>query len=278
MARKRAQAFRTITEVSDWLDTPSHVLRFWESKFPQIKPVKRAGGRRYYRPEDLKLIGGIKVLLHDKGTTIAAVKEMIKTEGEDSVEVHSPEPVFPEKGRRKLRKAAAQAKVEADKAPQEVVVETSNDDAPDVLQLGDPAVPVPTEADASDAEPAVTRTPDPIPEPAPPVVPKLTKPGTVPLRKTAEQMAEVKHTPLHETSPRPLPTGNEQQRENQARDVISNAISRVRETPNEDRNMAKLTNLKTRTQIADNKILDIEDLYFQLQRIRNRMKRRLDSI
>ncbi|MDC1253106.1 MerR family transcriptional regulator, partial [Amylibacter sp.] len=52
MARKKDQAFRTITEVSDWLDTPSHVLRFWESKFSQIKPVKRAGGRRYYRPED----------------------------------------------------------------------------------------------------------------------------------------------------------------------------------------------------------------------------------
>ena len=72
MARKKDQAFRTITEVSDWLDTPSHVLRFWESKFSQIKPVKRAGGRRYYRPEDLKVIGGIKYLLHDKGTTIAA--------------------------------------------------------------------------------------------------------------------------------------------------------------------------------------------------------------
>lgn len=77
MARKKEQAFRTITEVSDWLDTPSHVLRFWESRFTQIKPVKRAGGRRYYRPEDLKIIGGIKYLLHDKGTTIAAVKDLL---------------------------------------------------------------------------------------------------------------------------------------------------------------------------------------------------------
>ncbi|MFU8777441.1 MAG: MerR family transcriptional regulator, partial [Roseovarius sp.] len=61
---KAADAFRTISEVADWLDVPAHVLRFWESKFPQIKPVKRAGGRRYYRPADMALLGGIKVLLH----------------------------------------------------------------------------------------------------------------------------------------------------------------------------------------------------------------------
>ena len=89
MARKKEQAFRTITEVSEWLKTPSHVLRFWESKFTQIKPVKRAGGRRYYRPEDLKVIGGIKYLLHDKGTTIAAVKELFKSNGEKHIKEYS---------------------------------------------------------------------------------------------------------------------------------------------------------------------------------------------
>ena len=85
MARKKKGAFRTISEVSKWLDTPTHVLRFWESKFKGIEPVKRAGGRRYYRPEDLELIGGIKVLLHDEGKSIASVVEMIDSEGEDTV-------------------------------------------------------------------------------------------------------------------------------------------------------------------------------------------------
>ena len=115
MARKKAQAFRTISEVSDWLDTPSHVLRFWESKFSQIKPVKRAGGRRYYRPEDLKLIGGIKVLLHDEGNTIAAVQDMIKEEGEAHIESFSPEPNFPTKDRRRKR-AKSKKKAEENKA------------------------------------------------------------------------------------------------------------------------------------------------------------------
>lgn len=104
MARKKDQAFRTITEVSDWLDTPSHVLRFWESKFSQIKPVKRAGGRRYYRPEDLKVIGGIKYLLHDKGTTIASVKELFKSNGEKHIKEFSREPIFAEKISRKSSK------------------------------------------------------------------------------------------------------------------------------------------------------------------------------
>ncbi|MBO6604448.1 MAG: MerR family transcriptional regulator, partial [Roseicyclus sp.] len=75
---KSPQAFRTIREVAEWLDVAAHVLRFWESKFPQIKPVKRAGGRRYYRPADMALVGGIKVLLHEQGLTIRGVKKMIR--------------------------------------------------------------------------------------------------------------------------------------------------------------------------------------------------------
>ncbi len=67
---KSRDAFRTISEVADWLGTPTHVLRFWESRFSQVKPVKRAGGRRYYRPADMELLGGIKKLLHDDGLTI----------------------------------------------------------------------------------------------------------------------------------------------------------------------------------------------------------------
>ena len=78
---KSADAFRTISEVADWLDTETHVLRFWESKFNQIKPVKRAGGRRYYRPKDMLIIGGIKKLLHEDGITIKGTQKIIKDKG-----------------------------------------------------------------------------------------------------------------------------------------------------------------------------------------------------
>ena len=78
---KSADAFRTISEVAEWLDTETHVLRFWESKFSQIKPVKRAGGRRYYRPKDMLIIGGIKRLLHEDGLTIKGTQRIIKDKG-----------------------------------------------------------------------------------------------------------------------------------------------------------------------------------------------------
>lgn len=78
---KSAEAFRTISEVADVLDTPAHVLRFWESRFSQIKPIKRAGGRRYYRPADVALLGGIKRLLHEDGLTIRGVQKMLREQG-----------------------------------------------------------------------------------------------------------------------------------------------------------------------------------------------------
>lgn len=78
---KSPEAFRTISEVAEHLDTPAHVLRFWESRFPQIKPVKRAGGRRYYRPSDVALLTGIKRLLHDQGLTIRGVQKILRDHG-----------------------------------------------------------------------------------------------------------------------------------------------------------------------------------------------------
>ncbi|MCK0148447.1 MerR family transcriptional regulator [Marivita sp. S6314] len=78
---KSADAFRTISEVADWMDTPAHVLRFWESKFTQVKPVKRAGGRRYYRPADMRLLGGIKKLLHEDGMTIKGAQKILREKG-----------------------------------------------------------------------------------------------------------------------------------------------------------------------------------------------------
>ncbi len=87
---KSRDAFRTISEVAEWLDVPTHVLRFWESRFSQIKPVKRAGGRRYYRPSDMALIGGVKVLLHDQGMTIRSVQKILRKQGIRHVSSFSP--------------------------------------------------------------------------------------------------------------------------------------------------------------------------------------------
>jgi DNA-binding transcriptional MerR regulator len=78
---KAPDAFRTISEVADDLDIPQHVLRFWESRFQQIKPMKRGGGRRYYRPEDIDLLRGIRHLLYGEGYTIRGVQRILKEHG-----------------------------------------------------------------------------------------------------------------------------------------------------------------------------------------------------
>jgi DNA-binding transcriptional MerR regulator len=110
---KSESAFRTISEVADELDVPQHVLRFWESKFPQVKPLKRGGGRRYYRPEDVALLRRIRDLLYSEGYTIKGVQKLLreggakdvggggaKDEGEVelplSVEMDDDQPEFPE--------------------------------------------------------------------------------------------------------------------------------------------------------------------------------------
>lgn len=98
-AEKSADAFRTITEVADLLDVQQHVLRFWETKFSHIKPMKRAGGRRYYRPEDVRLLQVIRRLLHAEGYTIRGVQKLLREHGlktvldwgEDGAAVPEPE-------------------------------------------------------------------------------------------------------------------------------------------------------------------------------------------
>ncbi len=80
-ARKAATAFRTISEVADDLQIPQHVLRFWETKFPQLKPLKRGGGRRYYRPEDIALLRRISDLLYTQGYTIKGVQRLLRDGG-----------------------------------------------------------------------------------------------------------------------------------------------------------------------------------------------------
>ena len=78
---KAPDAFRTISEVAGDLDLPQHVLRFWETRFTQIKPMKRGGGRRYYRPEDVNLLRGIRLLLYSEGYTIRGVQRLLKEKG-----------------------------------------------------------------------------------------------------------------------------------------------------------------------------------------------------
>lgn len=78
---KAADAFRTISEVADDLDIPQHVLRFWETRFASVRPLKRAGGRRYYRPDDVDLLKGIRHLLYGQGYTIKGVQRIIKDSG-----------------------------------------------------------------------------------------------------------------------------------------------------------------------------------------------------
>ncbi len=138
MDKKSPDAFRTISEVADWLGVQAHVLRFWESKFPQVKPVKRAGGRRYYRPADMELIGGIKTLLHDQGMTIKGVQKILKEEGVAHVSSFSPSPdEMPadgdELGRNVVKFQGREAEEAADAAPDQSPVPAENppeDDGP----------------------------------------------------------------------------------------------------------------------------------------------------
>jgi DNA-binding transcriptional MerR regulator len=86
---KSAEAFRTISEVAEDLGIPKHVLRFWEVKFAQIRPMKRGGGRRYYRPADLELLRGIRNLLHRDGYTIKGVQKILREQGVEAVKQHA---------------------------------------------------------------------------------------------------------------------------------------------------------------------------------------------
>jgi len=85
MQAKTTRAFRTISEAGDELGLQPHVLRFWESKFPQIKPIKRGGGRRFYRPEDIEFLRGIKILLHDEKHPIKDVQKLIRVKGANRI-------------------------------------------------------------------------------------------------------------------------------------------------------------------------------------------------
>ncbi|PKP69870.1 MAG: MerR family transcriptional regulator [Alphaproteobacteria bacterium HGW-Alphaproteobacteria-4] len=153
---KAADAFRTISEVAEALDTPAHVLRFWESKFSQVKPVKLAGGRRYYRPSDLALLAGIKVLLHERGLSIRGVQKILREDGVKHVAAQA---------NVRLGEAAqaAPAPVAAELPRKPVIVRPAKVSAPAEPATTEPAKTAPVEPVA--VEPVAVE-PDVAPEPA----------------------------------------------------------------------------------------------------------------
>ncbi|MCB2136202.1 MAG: MerR family transcriptional regulator [Rhodobacteraceae bacterium] len=141
---KSAEAFRTISEVSDLLNTPAHVLRFWESRFSQIKPVKRAGGRRYYRPADLALLGGVKKLLHEDGLTIRGVQKILKEQGIRHVAALSPDLLPADEPTEKIVAEKANGNdrgAEVAPPPAPVRQEARDDPAPAAAPQPEPAAP-----------------------------------------------------------------------------------------------------------------------------------------
>lgn len=103
---KAPDAFRTISEVADDLDIPQHVLRFWETRFSQIKPMKRSGGRRYYRPDDVDLLRGIRRLLYGEGYTIRGVQRILREQGIKAVQGLADETVTPPSPARRARSSS----------------------------------------------------------------------------------------------------------------------------------------------------------------------------
>jgi DNA-binding transcriptional MerR regulator len=120
---KSPAAFRTIAEVAAELDLPAHVLRFWESKFPQIKPLKRRGGRRYYRPEDVALLRRIRSLLYTEGYTIKGVQRLLREGGAKQVEEPTePATSLPEQRSTREREHAARPQAAHGKEPLRAVL------------------------------------------------------------------------------------------------------------------------------------------------------------
>lgn len=233
---KSPDAFRTITEVAEWLDTPAHVLRFWESRFSQIKPVKRAGGRRYYRPTDMLLLGGIKKLLHDDCTTIKAVQSLLREQGVQHVQSLSP-PVSVQVSIKKKKRVLA---IKADDVQSLI-------DMPNVqisikkktpAKTGDTPQPAPAEA----AKAALDPKGGPIPSPS-------AQPDVKPARQTDSLFDGIN---IEDMRDEPIDTSK-----NEALD----AVLKLPQT------------LKSAAEISHRDIQDIEALYYSLKMVRNNMKR-----
>jgi DNA-binding transcriptional MerR regulator len=173
---KAPDAFRTISEVADELDIPQHVLRFWESRFPQIKPMKRAGGRRYYRPDDVDLLRGIKYLLYGEGYTIRGVQRILREQGPKIVQaVWQP--------------GAAQPAVLPDEDVPEQAEQLAPDDAARALfgLLQAPSIPrTEDETDTTTFEVAVSA----VPVAVPPAAAQLTRDNVRRLQSALHELRE----------------------------------------------------------------------------------------
>jgi DNA-binding transcriptional MerR regulator len=119
---KAPEAFRTISEVADGLDVPQHVLRFWETRFTQIRPMKRGGGRRYYRPNDVDLLNGIRQLLYGEGYTIRGVQRILRDHGVAHVTAIGRGDIRAEPEGQAAREAEPEAKPEDHAAPPAPVI------------------------------------------------------------------------------------------------------------------------------------------------------------
>jgi DNA-binding transcriptional MerR regulator len=178
---KSPDAFRTISEVAELLETPAHVLRFWESRFPQIRPVKRAGGRRYYRPTDVALLTGIKHLLHNEGLTIRGVQKMLREQGVRHVAGLSGQDVPDESASAEAALEAALAANFAPPAAQALPQEAAESAQIVALETALKARRVQA-AEPDDAVAAVATPPTAIPaaDPEPPIAEAAAKPAAAP--------------------------------------------------------------------------------------------------
>lgn len=216
---KSRDAFRTISEVSDVLDAPAHVLRFWESKFTQVKPVKRAGGRRYYRPADVDLLAGIKRLLHDDGMTIKGAQKLLREQGVKHVSALGADalaaaaPATPDLSDDLVEETAQN--VADDAAPAAATPTAAPEDTPQVQDTPQvntapeqPAeiaaqveitnvIPLATSTDPKPAGPALTVNLEPAAPKPTPSIPKVTVPDD-PADNDSKAPARVFHV-LHKT-------------------------------------------------------------------------------
>lgn len=227
--KKAPEAFRTISEVSDLLDTPAHVLRFWESKFYQIRPVKRAGGRRYYRPDDVALLGGIRLLLQDQGMTIRGVQKVLQEQGVRHVASLAPDLVMSDDDGESIEGEAIADHVDdtamrnAD-APHDRDVAANTPQAPlprpaaprapklpvtpdETLDTGiETPTPAPVRADAETDAAASDPAPAPPPEPTEPTAPATAPPDAVQTPRTSPPRAAI--PPVPDLSDRALALDN----------------------------------------------------------------------
>ncbi len=211
MDHKAPEAFRSISEVADELDLPQHVLRFWESRFHDIRPMKRGGGRRYYRPEDVNLLRGIRHLLYGEGYTIRGVQRILREQGAKFVAVvwqeGAPQPPHGASEDEDLAEEAASAEAEAaDEARglgsrlSALIGRDLGDRGDDVEARREPPFKGAPEPRIEPADRAIYGAPEPAPPaPAPQLAaPAVQPPPASPAGRLAREDLRKLHAVLHE--------------------------------------------------------------------------------